>query len=259
MSGVFLVLRHKFIYYLIFLLLMSELKWPGRLVVVRHGYSILNEAHDIANLLLDGREPLEMVHGMRDMDVPLTPKGERQAEQTGEFLATQGNFDAALSSPYKRCVETTRHIMGKLGHNPRLYTDNRLREREAGWMYGMTSKAVKERFPDEAERRKRDGRYWYRPPGGENFPDVEQRIHQFLDKLHRDHAGQQVLVVTHAVPYVWFRALFEHLSESEFLNVDEKNPVPNCGVAIYDINTSENPEGRMRLSRYNHVAYKNIE
>jgi len=215
----------------------------------------MNEAHDIANLLSAEKQPVELLENTRDMDVPLTEEGESQATETGKFLAKEEVFDATFSSPYRRCIDTARHIMAKFDHPVRLFIDNRLRERETGWMYGMTASAIKARFPDEADRRKRDGRYWYRPPGGENFPDVEQRVHSFLDKLHRDHKGQNVLIATHGITYLIFRALFEHLGETELMQIDRENPVPNCGIQIYTIDTSKYPEGRLKLAEYNRIAY----
>jgi len=219
----------------------------------------MNEAHDIANLLSAEKQPVELLENARDMDVPLTKEGKRQATETGKVLAKGDAFDIIFSSPYRRCIDTAGHITAQFSHQVRLFTDNRLRERESGWMYGMTANAIKARFPDEAARRKRDGRYWYRPPGGENFPDVEQRVHSFLDKLHRDHAGQNVLVSTHGITYLTFRALFEHLGEKKLMRLDQKNPVPNCGLQIYKINTSKHPEGRMKLVAYNQIAYSNIK
>ena len=234
---------------------MGDLKWPKRIVIVRHGYSQMNEAHDIANLLSEDKQPVDLLGNTRDMDVPLTKEGHRQASETGKLLAKEHAFDIAFSSPYKRCVDTLRYILAQFNDPVRVFMDSRLRERETGWMYGMTAGVIKAKFPDEAGRRNRDGRYWYRPPGGENFPAVEQRVHSFLDKLHRDHAGQNVLVATHGITYLLFRALFEHLGEKELMQIDTENPVPNCGMQVYEIDTSKYPEGRMKLKEYNNTAY----
>jgi broad specificity phosphatase PhoE len=218
----------------------------------------MNEAHDIANLLGDPRQPLDILEGMRDVDVPLTEEGKSQATQTGMHLAGQEHFDIVLSSPYVRCVETAALVIAQFNYSVRHFKDNRLRERESGWTYGMTTDAIKKRYPGEFKRRERDGKYWYRPPGGENWPDVEMRIHSFQDKLHRDYADQHVLVVTHAIPFLIFRALFEHLDEKQVLEIDHKSPVPNCGIETFDIDTSKHPEGRLKLGEYARAVYKTV-
>jgi broad specificity phosphatase PhoE len=74
-----------------------------------------------------------------------------------------------------------------------------------------------------------------------------------LDKLVRDYSGKNVLVVTHQVPYLMFRALFEHLDEAGVLALGD---VPNCGIQEYHVDTSKKPEGKMKLEKYNFVAGK---
>ena len=234
---------------------MGVVKWPKRLVTVRHGYSLMNEAHDIANLVGDERQPLDILENMRDMDIPLADEGHPQAVATGKYFAPQEKFDIAFCSPYVRCEQTATHIIDNIGYPLRLLKDNRLRERESGWTYGITLEAIKSRFPGELARRRMDGKYWYRPPGGENWPDVEERVHSFLDKMNRDHAGQNVLVVTHGITFVCFRTLFEHLDEQQVLEVDRTSNVKNCGIAVYELDTSKHPEGRMKLVEYNKTVY----
>jgi broad specificity phosphatase PhoE len=70
-------------------------------------------------------------------------------------------------------------------------------EKEFGRLHGLLPKSVKERFPVEYAARQRDGKYWYRFPGGENYPDVEMRVSSFIEKVARQYAGKSVLVVTH--------------------------------------------------------------
>jgi broad specificity phosphatase PhoE len=80
-------------------------------------------------------------------------------------------------------------------------------------LHGLLPKDVKERFPVEFSARERDGKYWYRFPGGENYPgkyymcvsicvsnillDVEMRISSFIERVSRQYAGRSILIVTH--------------------------------------------------------------
>ncbi|MFP4111551.1 MAG: histidine phosphatase family protein [Candidatus Woesearchaeota archaeon] len=231
---------------------MNSLKWPRRLVIVRHGQSEQNAALDLMDDNLE--EKLKRQKTIRDADIELTEKGIKQAQDTGRYLSHTEPFDICFSSPYRRVLQTAENIISNIGYILSLYKDNRLREKEFGRLHGYTKEEIKERYPEEFEDRIRDGKYWYRLPRGENYPDVEARVHSFLDKLVRDYGGKNVLVVTHQVTYKMFRALFEHLDEEAVLALEE---CPNCGIQDYFIETSENPEGRMKLRQFNLVAYEN--
>lgn len=229
---------------------MATPKWPETLVVVRHGESEQNVALDIHEGSLENLA--ETFADKRDADIELTEKGVFQAQQTGILLAENQPFDMCYASPYARTFHTAQGIVSNLQYPLEIRKDNRLREKEFGRMHGLT-KFMKEQFPEEYRIRQRDGKYWYRLPGGENYPDVEMRIHSFLDKLARDYGGKRVLIVTHHVPYVLFRALFEHLDEKKVLELGD---VPNCAIATYTIDTTKVEEGRMKLRKWNEIAYK---
>src|ERR1035437_5013914 len=156
---------------------MNEQKWPNHLVIVRHGESERNVLKEAAKL---SGQTESFSDGIRDMDTVLTEKGGRQALRAGKFLASRYEFDAAFSSPYRRAVETTERILQAYQVRPPAIQEERLRELEFGMFDGLTWEAVKSRHPDEYNRRKREGKYWYRPPGGENRPDVALRVHSFL-------------------------------------------------------------------------------
>ena len=54
-----------------------------------------------------------------------------------------------------------------------------------------------------------------RPPGGESLADVTGRVHEFLNALFRDHAGQKIMIVTHAGTLRCFRFLLEGWTYSQ--------------------------------------------
>ena len=45
----------------------------------------------------------------------------------------------------------------------------------------------------------KDNRFTYHIPGAENYADVASRIKPFIERLLRDHEGQEVLIVGHRV------------------------------------------------------------
>src|SRR5689334_19853322 len=122
---------------------------PRSLLVARHGESSGNVARDAAEA--DGLAVIDIVE--RDMDVPLSPLGERQAVALGEWLRGLGRGKRptiTLSSPYVRAVSTARIALdaAKLGDVP-VILDERLREREFGALDRLTKLGIEERFPDE--------------------------------------------------------------------------------------------------------------
>lgn len=225
-------------------------KWPDLLVIVRHGQSERNLAKERAKATGTGDT---WASSLRDVDTPLTSLGVEQAIATGKYLCDRGNFDVVFSSPYMRTLQTSQHISEHLANGPRLILEERIREIEFGVLDGLTHDGVRERYPEEWARREREGKYWYRPPGGESRPDVALRVHSFLGTLSRDYRHRQVLVVCHSVVVLIFRRLLERWDEAKYMEVDREDDVLNCGVTIYRYD----PEGhRLNLDCYNTVCYR---
>lgn len=190
---------------------------------------------------------------VRDVDTPLTQLGIEQAITTGQFLADKANFDVIFSSPYMRTLQTSEHISGQLATAPRLILEERIREIEFGVLDGLTHDGVRQRYGDEWARRKREGKYWYRPPGGESRPDVALRVHSFLGTLTRDYRQKNVLVVCHSVVVLIFRRLLERWDEAKYMEVDREDDVLNCGITIYRYDPQAR---RLNLDCYNTICYR---
>src|SRR5215470_8797869 len=225
-------------------------KWPDLLVIVRHGQSERNVAKEQAKA---GGNSAVWASGVRDVDTPLTPLGIQQAITTGQFLS-KNNFDVIFSSPYMRALQTSQHIAEQLTEVPRIILEERIREIEFGVLDGLTHQGVRERYPEEFARREREGKYWYRPPGGESRPDVALRVHSFFGTLTRDYSRQSVLVVCHSVVVLIFRRLLERWDEAEYLKVDAEDDVLNCSVTAYRFDAAKN---KLVLDEYNTVCWKN--
>jgi Histidine phosphatase superfamily (branch 1) len=110
-------------------------------------------------------------------------------------------------SPYRRTQQTAELICAELSPRPRPALEERIREKEFGIFEGLTKHGSQARHPEEWARREKIGKYYYRPPVGESFPDVNLRVYSFLGTLIREHAGQLVLVVTHSVDFKGLKAL----------------------------------------------------
>ena len=227
-----------------------EQKWPSHLVIVRHGQSERNAAKDAAKAA--GR-PVINKTGLRDVDTLLTALGEQQAIATGKFLATRWQFDAVFSSPYQRALQTSDAMLKAYAKPPQIVQEERVREIEFGVLDGLTWSGVREKYPEEFARREREGKYWYRPPGGESRPDVALRVHSFFGTLTRDYRRQSVLVVCHSVVVLIFRRLLERWDEAEYLKVDAEDDVLNCSVTAYRYDAAKQ---KLVLDEYNTVCWK---
>ncbi|HZN04145.1 MAG TPA: histidine phosphatase family protein [Candidatus Polarisedimenticolia bacterium] len=227
-------------------------KWPALLVVMRHAQSEANFHREY----LEQQESLEthVTVQARDADVRLTSEGERQAREAGRYLREEhGRFDAAYISPYRRTRDTADFAIAALDPAPVKVIEERLRERDFGLIESLTRHGFKTLHPGEWERRKLVGKYYYRPPGGESYPDVNLRVHSFLGTLVREHPGQRVLVVTHSVVVLAFRRLIERLGEEEVLDLDRSNEPKNASLSIYESFPGETIGTGLALQQWNFV------
>ena len=236
-------------------------RWPEHLWIVRHGQSAGNVARDAAAA---AGLPVIDIAG-RDMDVPLSALGERQATALGAWFAAmpaEQRPTTVLTSTYLRARQTADRIEAAGGLHPDACTDvdERLREKEFGVLDRLTRAGIEARFPDQAEARTRIGKFYHRPPGGESWCDVILRLRSVLDtlSLHHSEPGSRVLVVAHQVIVLCMRYLIEGLTEEEILAIDRAGDVANCGVTEYALEEVDGPPGtrrtKLRLAAYNFVA-----
>jgi probable phosphoglycerate mutase len=230
--------------------------WPERLYLVRHGQSEGNVARDAA----DEAGAHEIGIESRDVDVPLSELGRKQAEAAGRgvaALAKDQRPEIILSSPYIRARETAEIICreGALaGGAAHTIVDERLREREFGIFDRLTTAGIRHRFPEEAAHRRRLGKFYHRPPGGESWADVILRLRSMLNTINLHHCDRRVLVVCHQVVVLCFRYILEELDEQQILSIDRQADVLNCGIAEYRFEPDEQHRCVPELSLWNYGA-----
>ncbi|MGU3422700.1 histidine phosphatase family protein [Methylobacterium sp. D54C] len=231
-------------------------RWPSRLWIVRHGESAGNIAADAAH----GARLARIDIAERDVDVPLSARGEHQADAVGRWfkdLPPAERPDTVLTSPYLRAKQTADRIRaaGGLAQDaPDLIVDERLREKELGILDRLTRTGVEELHPEQAEMRRRLGKFYHRPPSGESWCDVILRLRSALDTISLHHAERRVLIVAHQVVVLCLRYLIEEMSEAEILAVDAAGDVANCSVTEYAFRPVEGTTSKLSLERYNFVA-----
>lgn len=110
-----------------------------------------------------------------------------------------------------------------------------------------------ELYREQAEMRRRLGKFYHRPPSGESWCDVILRLRSALDTFSLHHGGKRVLIVAHQVVVLCLRYLIEEMTEAEILAI-AVGDVANCSVTEYAFRPDEGTTGKLALVRYNFVA-----
>lgn len=218
--------------------------WPEYLVLVRHAESEGNIRSVEQRARLD----------ISTHELDITEHGEKQAQITGKFLQDKfGDFEINYVSYYKRSKRT----MSIMYPDANVYEDPRLAEGQRGIWHTMTEDQIKAHLPWEIERKNREGLYHYRPPGGENWPDIELRIHSFLGTLNRDYDGQKVLIVVHGHWLILLQRLIHHFSIEEAMRRYRHAGFENTSVTIYK-GMSQQGKSRLILQEENIVPWQGL-
>lgn len=234
----------------------GEQKWPQTLWIVRHGQSAGNLARDKAEAA--GLPLIDIA--TRDMDTPLSPLGEKQAEAVGRWfgaLPPDEQPNVVLASPYVRAMQTSRRLLAAAGiddEEVNLVCDERLREKEFGILDRLTVHGIRQKYPELAEQRRHVGKFYFRPPGGESWADVILRLRSVIEMITREYRSERVLVVAHQVTVNCFRYLLERLDEARILAIDKQADVPNCGVTSYEFDPTLGRHGKLAPRLVNFVA-----
>jgi broad specificity phosphatase PhoE len=198
--------------------------------VVRHGHSVGNFADDEARQ--SGAERLDI--DARDADVELSDTGLEQADGVADWLQRRKALRegaVVISSPYRRAAETARRAVDRLGLT--VFLDERLRERDLGALDGLTGLGIRSLHPEEAERRKKLGKFYYQPPMGESWCDVVHRVRSLLDDLRHGYDDADVWLFTHQAVIMSLRYALEDLDEDALLEIDRTTPIPNASMTTY--------------------------
>lgn len=235
---------------------MAEQKWPDMLWLVRHGQSAGNVARDVAEA---AEQPLIDI-AERDMDVPLSNLGCRQATALGRWfgqMPPEQQPTIVLCSPYVRARQTAQHLLeaaGLTADDLTFHIDERLREKEFGVLDRLTVSGIKLKYPELHEQRVHVGKFYFRPPGGESWCDVILRLRSVLDTMTRGYRGERVLIVGHQVIVTCMRYLLERMDEDRILDIDRKSDVPNCGVTSYEFDPTVGRKGKLVSRLVNFVV-----
>ncbi|MDN3494939.1 histidine phosphatase family protein [Planococcus sp. APC 4015] len=195
--------------------------------LVRHGESIANIAATQAER--DGVDVIPV--DIRDADVPLSKTGRDQAEALGRWMREhRDEVEDFYTSPYVRARETLMIALDAHDSPPvEVRSDERLRDRELGILDLLTRGGVARLHPAEAERRRRLGKFYHRPPGGESWADVGLRLRSFLADADKS-PGSTAVIVAHDAVVMLLVSLLLPLDETALLDFAATRTVLNASV-----------------------------
>lgn len=235
---------------------MQRVKRPTWLVIVRHAESLRNHAKRGSIYFVDDAAR-QAVRGTPDHLIDLTDDGYKQALETGLAVRQRfGVFDHVYTSGYTRAVRTAEGILAAYPEaereRMRVRMDLLIRERDPGFAYDMTEAEAAAAFPWLDEYWKTFGGFMARPPGGESLADVTGRVQIFLETVFREHAGEKVLIVTHAGTIRCFRFALERWDYERADHWPSGQGPANCGVTAY---RATDGGDRLELHDYNRVYW----
>jgi broad specificity phosphatase PhoE len=222
----------------------------SELLLIRHGESEGNVA--AAQAHATGEHQIAVA--ARDADVDLSALGRKQATALGSSLAevaSDARPQVLVASPYRRARETARLACEEAGLDLPMRVDERLRDRELGVLDRLTLDGVLARFPEEAERRAWQGKFYHRPAGGESWADVVLRLRSWLTDLDHQFTAGRLLVVSHDVVIVLLRYVCEGLDEEQVLDLARRTPLRNASLS----RLARESDGSWTVVAYDEVSH----
>ncbi|MDY6791033.1 MAG: alpha-ribazole phosphatase [Thermodesulfobacteriota bacterium] len=127
------------------------------------------------------------------IDPPLSEKGRQQAKTWHQRLKDD-EFSMVLCSDLQRARETAALVC--LGWRDTVRMSADLREIHLGEWDGVAMAQIRKQFP-ELWRARGEDFGGFRPPGGESFADLQQRVVPVVENITNQTKGK-VLLITHA-------------------------------------------------------------
>jgi broad specificity phosphatase PhoE len=129
-------------------------------------------------------------------DAPLSATGRLQLAKLKRRLAAEPNIQALYSSPLRRAVQTAQAAPPEFLASLRMVSS--IAEIHCGAVEGIPLDDVRQRFPEYWRRNEAQADENFCWPGGETYRRFRRRVLVAIRTLSRMHAGQKIIVVTHA-------------------------------------------------------------
>jgi broad specificity phosphatase PhoE len=186
------------------------MKLKNSYFLLRHGQTIYQT------------EKVDFFYPWPDFETQLTEIGREQVEKSAKKLKKEG-INLIYCSDFKRTLETAQILSRETGAE--IKADERLRELNFGIFKERKIKDYLDFFGDEKKR------FEKRPPEGENWRDIKERMSSFVEETERNNSEKNIAVISHGDP-LWILAgvlldineedLFKKRSDKKFyLNTGE--------------------------------------
>ena len=180
-----------------------------RLVLVRHAVT------SQTGPLLSGRKP----------GIDLSDEGREQAKAVGLRLAPPVRIDRIFSSPIERTQQTAQAIAQH--HNLEVVTLDGVIEAEYGdWTGGALADLARTDLWKVVQTAPSRARF----PNGEGIAEMQARMVSALDEVIATHAGENIVIVSHADP---IKAAIAHYS-GVHLDLFQRVVVSPASVTVFE-------------------------
>ena len=193
------------------------------------------------------------IQGTSDPD--LTPRGHDQSLELLRELKDRP-LSAIYASTRQRAIHTAEPLANHL-HLP-IRTRHELDEMDFGTWEGKAPTDLGEDFTAQWQRYK-ENRLTFRFPGGENYLEVMARVKPFVEKIVKEHHGQQILTVGHRGSNRMLMALLLDCPLDEAVRIDQSNDCiymieKNGTPRVFRLINGEMREGLLFESDHLHKA-----
>lgn len=166
--------------------ILEETGFEGRLYLVRHGSTQLHK---------------EKIF-MGQVDIPLSDEGRNQVKISAQTLAEAApNTDIIYTSPLLRAKESGEIIRDRFlleGIEKKLFEVPQFMEMNLGDWDGRYISEIKEKYPQEYEKRGQNLLTYKRDPDGENNYDLKYRVLKELKRIMNEtDVGEDLILVVH--------------------------------------------------------------
>lgn len=219
------------------------------LALVRHGESFANV--EIAK----ASDGLYYAISGSDRDIGITPNGELDCSRAGRILSrlfpSSFPISRVWNSEFRRIWQSTARIREFLPYRLETVIDKRLNKRSYGRFWNLTYEGVRVLHEHEDGIYKALGPLKYRPPEGENFYDLFERVDEFMLTDLNETRGNQ-LVVGHSAVLLAMQRSLEGLPDLEVVRQYEEVSIPNGYVLLYRRERRDQPWKRVYIADYLH-------
>jgi Fructose-2,6-bisphosphatase len=150
------------------------------LIIVRHGHTPLNNGDRFRGI----------------SDTSLSERGFKEAELTGEAVASRWKLTAVYTSSVRRAQQTAKAVGAPFGLEP--IDDPGILDMDYGAWTGLSFDEAKSRDP-EAYKVCFGRSSEFRAPGGQSFEELRERSVAAVKAIAERHEGEDVAIVTHTV------------------------------------------------------------